>query len=352
MNLGAGMETVLIIGEDSPGALYHSYRRGFESLGMTVTGYCPVRARDRSSKLGKSRVVRRILETPLARQSNEKIADELSGARADLVLVLKGEQLAPDTIRHIRCVTGSPVVNFYPDDPFSKLRSNRLLFGAEVLTAYDICFTFARHLLTRYRQAGVRRIGYLPFARDPELHSPVEGVEEPEHEIVFVGNLDAERVQWLEHVADRDMVVYGEHTRKALRRGSPLRNATFRPGVYGPGFARAIRQGVLALNIMRKQNVGSHNMRSFESPGCAAFTLSQRTPELVSLFAEDEEIVCFGSAEEMRVKVARWLAASPDERRSVAEAGFRRVEHDTYARRAETVVNAIAEINSSQRSGR
>ena len=85
--------------------------------------------------------------------------------------------------------------------------------------------------------------------------------------------------------------------------------------------------------MMRPQNARSHNMRSFESPACRAFTLSQRTPELSELFAEDEEIACFGSIDELREAVARWL---PDVRgrEGIATAGFSRVRDDTYARRA------------------
>ena len=78
-------------------------------------------------------------------------------------------------------------------------------------------------------------------------------------------------------------------------------------------------------------------MRSYESPACGAFTMSQRTPELIELFVEGKEIACFGSREEMREQLEHWLARPALNRAAVAEAGFRRVEHDTYTRRAETI---------------
>ena len=78
-------------------------------------------------------------------------------------------------------------------------------------------------------------------------------------------------------------------------------------------------------------------MRSFESPACGAFTLSQRTPELTELFVEGEEIVCFDSIDSLRDAVARWL---PDRggRAAIARAGHARVRDDTYARRASTLL--------------
>ena len=346
------LTSVLIIGEDSPGALYHSYRRGFESLGVEVTGYCPHDARRRGSPLERSRVARRLMPAATARGVNERLIDELAGVRPELILVLKGEQLARETVRHLRKASGARIVNYYPDDPFTQIRSNRLLFGEEVLAAYDVCFTFARHLMPRYREAGVADVRYLPFARDPAMHWPDPDPVPAEHDIVFIGNLDKERVEWLEAVADHDIVIFGEYTHAAIPRVHPLRRATFKPGVYGGQFARAINSGTIALNVMRHQNARSHNMRSFESPACAAFTLSQRTPELTDLFREDEEIIFFGSRDELRAKVAHWLAAPAAARNEVALAGFRRVEHDTYDRRAEAIIEAVMENSVKSRMAR
>jgi spore maturation protein CgeB len=116
-----------------------------------------------------------------------------------------------------------------------------------------------------------------------------------------------------------------------------LTRATFGPAAYGPDLARTLARGTISLNVMRRQNAGSHNMRSFESPACGAFTLSQRTPELTALFAEGEEIACFEGDAELRERVAQWLVDGPTRTR-VAHAGYERVREDTYARRASTIL--------------
>ena len=328
---------VLIVGEDAPGALSNSYAHAFGSLGAEVVRHCTARSYAGALPGAGTRVGRRLMGPAVAKVFNRRLRDELSGVRADLVLVVKGEQLSPETVQALRRATGAPVVNFYPDDPFSEVRSNRLAHGAGVLAAYDACFTFARHLIPAYRQAGVGRVFYLPFARDPEQHAPVTDAGEPEFEVVFAGNLNEERVRWLEPLAGFRLAVFGERTERALPRGSALRGATFLPAAYGPELAQALARGAVSLNVMRLQNAGSHNMRSFESPACGAFTLSQRTPELVELFREGEEVACFGSEEEM-VEQVRWWLERPEERRRVADAGFRRVEHDTYAVRAREIL--------------
>ncbi|HEX7242276.1 MAG TPA: glycosyltransferase [Longimicrobiaceae bacterium] len=335
---------VLIVGEEAPGALSDSYARAFRSLGAEVRRFCPRRAYAEALPLpgAGTRVGKRLLRAVALPVFNRRVRDELADERADLVLVVKGEELSAETVRWLRERTGAPVVNFYPDDPFGEARSNRMAYGTETLAAYDACFTFARHLFPAYRHAGVERVHYLPFARDPDQHSPPEAPGEPEFEVVFVGNLDAERVRWLEPLAAAGLrlAVFGEHTTAALPGRSPLRAATFLPASYGAGLARALARGAVSLNVMRLQNAGSHNMRSFESPACGAFTLSQRTPELAELFREGEEVALFGSPEEMVAEARRWLA-DPEGRRRVAEAGFRRVEHDTYAARAAEVLRRV-----------
>jgi len=329
---------VLILGDDAPGGLMGSYERGFAELGIETRTFCLARAYASSVPAIRLRALRRVAEPVVLSAFNENVARDLTGVEVDLVLVIKGHRLSSATVHRIRESAGAPVVNFFPDDPFSRERSNRLAFGPNVLAAYDACFTFARHLIPEYERAGVGQVGYLPFARDPALHAPVASPTKPVFDIVFVGNLDADRVRCLEALApDYRVAVFGERTTAVIPRGSALAHATFAPAAYGNDLARALACGAISLNVMRTQNSKSHNMRSFESPACGAFTLSQRTPELGQLFAEGEQVVCFADVDELRDAVARWL---PDvsRRTAVAAAGFARVRDDTYARRASTML--------------
>ena len=318
-----------------------SYARGFTEVGAETRTFCLARAYRATLPALRGRLLRRIAEPILLNAFNDAIVRELKGHDADLVLVLKGHRLSAGTVDRIRESAGAPVVNFYPDDPFSDTRSNRLAYGPNVLAAYDACFTFARHLIPDYERAAAQTVHDLPFARDPGLHAPPSEPAPPAFDVVFVGNLDDERVAHLDALAnDYRVAVFGERTAVTVPRGSALARATFGPAAYGNDLARALACGAISLNVMRPQNARSHNMRSYESPACGAFTLSQRTPELNELFAEGEEIACFGDVDELRAAVAQWLA-DPRGRASVAAAGFARVRDDTYARRAGTMLEAI-----------
>jgi spore maturation protein CgeB len=254
--------------------------------------------------------------------------------------VLKGQHVMPQTVKSLRTI--APVVNFYPDDPFSAHFSARLTYGAASLAAYDLCLTFARHLIPSYREVGARAVAYLPFAADPGLHRPHANSRPPEFDVVFVGNLDSpERVYWLAAVADYRLGVFGERTRGEVPRRSPLRRAIFHPPVYGADLAEALSRGAISINILRDQNRLSHNMRSYESPACGAFTLSQRSPELIELFHEGEEVAFFDTIEELRQQVAYWLPRDA-ERIRIARAGLERARQETYAERARTILELVA----------
>jgi spore maturation protein CgeB len=277
-----------------------------------------------------------------ARRFNRRLLSDLRRERADLLLVLKGQHVMPETVERLRTI--APVLNFYPDDPFSPHFSARLTYGTESLAAYDVCLTFARHLIPAYREAGARAVAYLPFAADPGLHQPYPSSRAPDFDVVFVGNLDSpERVHWLAAVADYRLGIFGERTRTEVHRRSALRRATFHPPVYGADLAQALSRGAISINILRDQNRLSHNMRSYESPACGAFTLSQRSRELTELFREGEEVVFFETIEELREQVAYWLPRDA-ERMRTAQAGLERARRETYAERARTILELVASV--------
>ena len=332
---------VLILGEDAPGALMHSYAAAFGRLGWRVETYCLVTAYRAGLGSAATRVGRRVAPRLMAQRLGIRLLDDVGGRAPELVFVIKGEQLLPSTIKELQSATGSSVVNFYPDDPFADVRSNRALAGAGVLQAYDHCYSFARHLVGEYQRRGVSRVSWLPFARDPDQHAPVAASQPPEFDLVFVGTLDAGRILWLEPLARRfRLAIFGEHTLAAVGRGSSLKRATFLPAQYGRDLAHAMARGAISVNVMRNQNRFSHNMRSFESLACGAFTLSQWTAELEDLFRADEEVVFARDPEEM-VRVAECWLRQPEERRRVAANGFARVEHDTYDVRAQTIAREL-----------
>ncbi len=81
--------------------------------------------------------------------------------------------------------------------------------------------------------------------------------------------------------------------------------------------------------------------RNFEVPGCGGFLLTERVPYLERYFELNREVAVFDGADDLVDKVRYWLDHD-EERRRVADAGYRRVlsEH-TYDHRFAAIFDEL-----------
>ena len=107
------MRRALIVGEEAPGSLLHSYRDGFADAGLAVETLClrsAVGAAGAPSLV--TRVGRRLRPGPGLARLNAALLREAVRHEPDLVLVLKGSELSPETVAELRARVRAPVVNF------------------------------------------------------------------------------------------------------------------------------------------------------------------------------------------------------------------------------------------------
>ena len=100
----------------------------------------------------------------------------------------------------------------------------------------------------------------------------------------------------------------------------------------------------MILNILRLQNEGSHNMRTFEIPACKGFMMTTRTDEQNAFFLEGKDIACFSSEEELRQKVDFYLQQDKL-RHEIAGNAYRKVKKHTYYERAEKILELYKDLN-------
>jgi spore maturation protein CgeB len=122
-----------------------------------------------------------------------------------------------------------------------------------------------------------------------------------------------------------DLVIWGNHWAERCR--SP-RLSTYIKGyaLTGLSYAMAICSAKINLAIMSSHSVGLEDQtttRTYEIPACGGFMLHERSPELLTLFREDEEAACFDAPEELVAKVEFYLSDAPT-RNAIALAGYRR----------------------------
>ena len=337
-----GLQHICIVSSGAEGALGLSIKRGFESLGRRVT-YLPYMDWLPTPKVPIPRasdlIARGIVN--LTRPAIEvRLVSALSKAKPDLVLFVKCDDLHATTYTAIRTAMGAPLLAYHPDDPWNQagfLRPGPSHNRAEVqLRSVDAIFLWSRRLVERASREGAKRSFYLPFACDPILHPKVDVLGPDDQatfgaDVTFIGNWDEEREAQLGPIVDAgfDLALWGTAYWKTRCRHPGLQKAWRGRQLFGREQAVAARASNVMLNVLRKQNKGACNMRTFEVPCTGAFMLHERSREAAAYFPPDVACGDFETQDELVAALRRWLA-DPDGRARVAAEGYRRAMQWTY----------------------
>jgi len=240
---------------------------------------------------------------------------------------------------------GIRTLNYLTDDPWNPAHRAGWFFDA--LPYYDCVFSTRRANLEDLVRAGCRKVKYLPFAYDPQIHFPecLETDTERDRfdaDILFFGGADRDRVPWISALIRAGFKVglyggYWERYRetRALTRGH-ADVATLRKAVAG---------AKVALCLVRRANRDGHVMRSFEIPAMGGCMLTEDTEEHREIFGEEgKAVIYFRSIPEMIAR-ARWLLDHDDERRQLAVAAHQLIiqRNHTYKDRLMTMLELSAD---------
>lgn len=321
---------IAIIGEFWEASLESSYLRAFETLGcgvkpIDVTSYM-------APLLPSSHILRRFLRSSAALKASKRIVDHVRTFAPSLVLVLKGKWIPPSAIELMtRCC--EHVCNFNPDSPWEHSNSSRWIRSS--LPLYSHHFTWSRRLLPKFISNGARVASYLPFAYDPYLH--LHSLQ-PSHEFksVFVGTYDKHRDELLASLGS-DVAIWGNGWHQARRVSTDAVKGT---AVYGRDAVALMARGNININILRPQNVGSHNMRTYEIPATGSCMLTTRSEEQSELLREGHEMLCYTGPEELKERVD-WAASHPGIVKDIGLAAKARLSGETYTARAQQILNIL-----------
>ncbi|MGZ0173610.1 MAG: CgeB family protein [Planctomycetales bacterium] len=324
-----------------------SYKRGFESLGHSVRMIDPVE-RLRTSRLWENRISRRLLERSLIETFNRRWLPELLRESADLIWVGKGAWAVPWLWRQYKehrpettllCYNGdNPLVTYS--------RGGNRPWVTESIECFDVFCTYNSCLVEPLLEAGARQVGCIPFAWDPDIH-PMHPYGDFERDLFFVGNGDPYRGRWLSQILSSPEArhwkvdVYGSWASRMCRSFS---NAVHHKNVVGHDMARLIASSRVTLNILRVQNEGSHNMRTFETPGAGGLLASQYSDEQAGFLNSRDGAILFRDPDDAVRQIASALA-DPDRCESMANMGHSCVRHHTYRHRAESMLKLLVRGN-------
>jgi len=265
--------------------------------------------------------------------------------RPNMLFIIKGFFLAPSTIIKIRTILPkTKIICFNPDNPFNTWHHfNSNVWIRKSIPLYDAYLIWGEFLFEALYAAGARQVFYLPFAFDPSSKHPL-AVDTKEKtffgsDVAFIGSWDEEREEILNQLVGYDVKIWGNSWEKA---SVVAREKWQHRDVIGDDFCRVCASAKIILNIVRKQNIPAHNMRTFEVPACGGFLLGTYTAEQDALFPEGVSMAYFRSIDDLKIKIDYYLAHN-GERRIIAQTSLGVVSSHTFDAR----IRAILEIYHS-----
>lgn len=263
------------------------------------------------------------------KNENQRLKKIIGRGEFDAIFIMKGTDLKYLTLQEIKRQNSNlKLICFNPDDPFNQASSNPDIVNS--IKVYDIYCIWTKHLNNQLLKAGAKQIYYFPFGVDEEIIYPVDS--EYLYDVSFIGNGDTERHLLISSLAD-----------ELTKRGLNLKIHVF--GNNWPSFGnkviihgqrngkellKTIAASRINLNLLRKQNKNSINMRTFEIPAARGFMLHESSEEARSFFESDTEMIYFDSTKDLVDKCEHFLTNS-DIRESIKSNSFDVVNTGNYS---------------------
>lgn len=341
---------ILVPNLPDPTVLPSSYARAFEALGHEVVQVNPMATLARDPFL-RNRVTKRLLERWRLERNVPAVLAQLLEQEVDMVWVNKAQWSVPSLWRAYKAARpDTTLVCYNADDPVTTYsRGSNAPWVTEAIGSYDLYGTFKPDIVDALRRHGAPEVFVLPFAWDPDT-LPRAKTTALDHDLLFLANGDAFRqkvlIEILSDVRTQDwkIGIFGQWKRS----GHARLDALTRPMPYRQEqVSQAMANAVVSLNILRKQNITSHNLRSFEIPGAGGLCMSQYTEQLSAVFPRDEAALYYDTPQNAVTQVLRMKETPELRRRIIARAGQIAQEH-TFRHRAAELLDTVAALRAGR----
>lgn len=240
---------------------------------------------------------------------SQRVVEKCRHSEPNLLLTTGVAPVIALALREIGSI-GVMRTNYLTDDPWN--HRNTAHFFWQALKEYDLVFNPRTANLEELRNHGCRRVEYLPFAYNPDIHffDPPKTVDEWERfgcDVAIVGGADEDRLPLARTILNNRLKLrlYGGYWNKF---------SDLKPYWHGFVYDRKLRMAVSAATVNlvmgRKANRDGHAMRSLEIPAMQGCVLAEDTQEHRWLYG-NQGVRYYKTIEEM-VEQAQALAKAPD----------------------------------------
>lgn len=271
---------------------------------------------------------------------NRDIQKIISKNHFDLFLVMRGDYLYPETIQYSKTKINK-IVNWNTDDLFNKLNSSNLIIQS--LKYYDIHFSPRISLRDEYMDKGALSVykldWYYRYGLDYNKYSSVRNLYL--RDSAFIGSWSERRHMLLTSLNDYNLDIFGWGWKKEID-VLLYKNWKISNGLSILQMQDEFYNSKVNINILTIENRDTTNLRNFEIPASGGFQLSERSNEILELFEEDKEIVCFSDKDELLDKY-KYYIKNDSIREKIANEGRKKVfkSNNSLIDRLEQIINLV-----------
>jgi len=300
-------------------AVYHHYNWEDTSLRPALERFGRVRCYDWFGEYDHGHPDWRVsVKKEMNRDLVKRIRSWVSEERPDVIFTyLSGELISPETARMLRDF-GVPMIHFCLNDKenfVGKIRDGLAFGSRDICRYFDLAWTSTADALKKYCVEGAIPI-YLPEGANPEIHRPL-GIEKT-IDVSFVGQNYGNRPQIIRRLGEAGINV-----------------ETFGQGWQGGSLST---EEMVRVYSRSRINLGFGGVdgcqetyclkgRDFEIPMSGGLYLTERHPELETVYDLGREIVVYQDFDDLVGKI-RHLLDHTEEAESIRQAGFSRARRD------------------------
>ena len=334
---------ILLVGVAQRTSLEQMYLRAFQESGCCEVDLLDVDAN--RPDWSRNRLLNRFLPSVGHTWASQQLLTHLRGSknRYRWIIIFKGMEFNRHVLEECRKLAPNAIwVNINPDDPYNRIsRAASNSNVIESLSFFDAYCIWSHTIADRLRTDGCKKVIYLPFGYD-NMHHVADKTSHQTSEalISFIGSWDKERESLLAHLSGYNVRIFGNSWERASH-AFPLKNSLAYRDVFGPEMATIISTSAVCLNLLRPQNRGSHNMRTFELPAMGGLMLTSRTKEQQEFFPENGSCFMYSDVGELKAKIDYILANNLEADR-VRARGMEQVKVHSYTNRARFLLQELS----------
>jgi len=254
--------------------------------------------------------------------------------------------IPPRAISRLRKETDAKIVLWFPDS-----LSN---YGREYIFAADFDALFFKdpYIVEFCKDKINKKAYYLPECCQPRWHRRIKLTEEERNfygcDLAVAGNLYYYRALIIEHLShyNYNIKLWGPPIPRWLN--TPIKSLHTNRYVAEVEKAKAFNAARIVLNTIHPTEIMGVNARTFEIAGCGGFQICDFKAELPELFTLDQEIIAFHNLNDLREKVAYYLA-HPEEMEKISDRAYKRAHSEhTYAHRMRRMLRILGYENEKR----